>query len=113
MMLEITDHAHKRACQRNFSYDDLLFIVQNGNRTHNAGAIFYTLLNKNIPRTYRSQEAICKLEGTVVVVCRCNQVIMTVYRARDLRRNRRKSKYSKSHAQRQQCPFCMEQHDVA
>jgi len=80
--LILTEHARKRMAQRNVSMAQICFIVEYGQQTHCAGAIFVTLRRKDIPASLRPQNEFGRLEGTTVVLSRREPVIMTVWRNR-------------------------------
>jgi len=101
---ELSTHARRRAIQRNFSEEHVYYIVQHGNRVHKAGAIFYQMRKKDLPREDHSDERKCKLVGSEVVVCRCRRIVLTVYHARDLSKSRRKPKYNLR--EDVCCPYC-------
>jgi hypothetical protein len=105
---ELSTHARRRACQRNFSEESVRYILRHGTRVHSAGAIFYQMRKKDLPKADRSDEQKCKLVGSEVVVCRCQQVILTVYHARDLGKSRRKQKYNLRNTC--SCPYCEPAH---
>jgi len=105
----LTDHAWKRASQRNFTEEDMQFIVQNGERIRRAGAIFFRMRHKDVPAHQRRDENICNLVGATVVVCKCAQVILTVYYASDFRKVLRKAKYSQRPIY---CPCCQQEQYV-
>ncbi len=101
---ELSSHARHRASQRNFSEENVRYILRHGKRVHRAGAIFYQMRNKDLPKADRSDEQKCKLVGSEVVVCRCQQVVLTVYHARDFHKSRRKPKYNLRDSTC--CPHC-------
>ncbi len=91
---QFTEHAELRMIQRNFTKDDVYYILEQGVATHSAGVIFCQLREKNLPREDRSDERKRKLSGSEVVLSPCKQWILTVYHARDFKKSRRKSKHN-------------------
>lgn len=91
-----TDHAQQRMAQRNLSLDDVLFVLEYGKCYHRAGAMFFYLRGKDIPKKQRKDNRIAQLEGATVILSRDAPAILTVYRNRDrgLRHIKRKCKYS-------------------
>ena len=91
-----TDHAEQRMAQRNLSLDDVLFVLKHGKCFHRAGAMFFYLRGKDIPKRRQKDKKISKLEGATVILSRDAPAILTVYRNRDngLRHIKRKAKYS-------------------
>jgi hypothetical protein len=92
-------HAEKRMAQRNVSFEDVVFVLENGRKLHKAGAVFYFLRKCDIPDL---EPEFSRLEGTTVVLSRETATIITVYRNRKkgLRRVKRKterSRYSRYH----------------
>lgn len=87
-----TNHAQTRMAQRNLTLEDVYFVLENGQRIHRAGAIFFFLGKRNIPEKLRSDQEHVRLEGSVVVTSRRLPRIITVYRNRSngLRRIKRK-----------------------
>jgi hypothetical protein len=66
--------------QRGFSHDDVLFIYQHAKREHFNGAIQYFMMRKRIPSHLLADDSIGRLIGVRVVVCPCNQCVITVFR---------------------------------
>jgi hypothetical protein len=90
-----SDHAEKRMAQRNVSFEDIDFVLEFGRKLHKAGAVFIFLRKCDIPR--KERQVYERLEGTMVVLSRETNTIITVYRNRQkgLRRARRKSDRSR------------------
>ena len=93
-----TDHAEQRMAQRNLSLNDVLFVLKHGKCYHRAGAMFFYLRGKDIPKRRQRDQKISKLEGATVILSRDAPAILTVYRNRDngLRHIKRKAKYSQT-----------------
>lgn len=86
---EPTQHAQKRMAQRNITLADIHFVFEHGQRFHRAGAIFFFLRGRDIPKEVRTE--LGRLEGTTVVLSREKPRIITVYRNRQgLRQLKRK-----------------------
>lgn len=87
-----TNHAQTRMAQRNLTLDEVYFVLEHGQRIHRAGAVFYFLGKRDIPKELRSSQEHMRLEGSVVVTSRHLPQIITVYRNRSngLRRIKRK-----------------------
>ena len=93
---QITEHFSYRADQRNFSDDQIDFIVEYGRKEHRAGVIFCQMLDKCIPTDLPGNHPYRKLNGVTVVLCACGQLVITAYRnPRAFKRDRRKPKYRK------------------
>ena len=93
--LVFTQHALKRMRQRNYSYEDVLFVYNYGLTCVCAGVTVYFLGKRQIPsHDYREY---ARLEGTVVLCCSITGVVKTVYRnKRDgFKSNSRKQKYTR------------------
>lgn len=91
---QFTEHAEMRIAQRNFTIEDVYYILKHGRAAYRAGVIFCQLREKDLPREDRSDERKHKLVGCEVVLTPCKQLVMTVYHARDLKNSRRKSKHN-------------------
>lgn len=78
--LAITKHAQQRMAQRNLSDNEVQFIINHSRPSYTAGAVFFVLRKKDIPRELRHDSAIARLEGATVVASRDNGDIITVYR---------------------------------
>jgi hypothetical protein len=109
----LTNHAWKRASQRNFSEDDMEFIVQYGECIRRAGAVFFRMRHKDVPKDLRNDDTISNLVGATVVVCKCSQVILTVYYASNFRKILRKAKYGRQPQDTIECPCCQQECAVA
>ncbi len=86
----LTHHAEWRMAQRNLSLDDILLVLDYGERFYRAGAIFFYLRKCDIPDELLREYG--RLEGTTVVISREMPRVLTVYRNRQkgLRRVKRK-----------------------
>jgi hypothetical protein len=81
-MNAMSSHAVKRAAQRNLSSGDITYVIRHGRRLHRAGACFYFLAGKDIPKSDRRVDSIARLEGTTVMLDNDLDMIVTVYRNR-------------------------------
>jgi hypothetical protein len=94
-MIQLTPHAQKRAAQRNFSYEDILFIVQYGSTHPVAGAVFCELYQKDLPQDIKPNEREADLVGSTVILCRYQRCVITVYKNPSaFKSNARKMPYS-------------------
>jgi hypothetical protein len=92
--LYLSPHAARRAAQRNFSYEDICFIVKYGELVRRAGACFYEMRRKNLPAHCRGIDAYERLNNVTVVVAKCGKEVTTIQRQFDSRGNKRKRKYN-------------------
>lgn len=91
----ISTHAQMRCAQRNVSPDEINFILEHGKRCHRAGAVFYVMLAKDLPKDLRADDRYRRLNGVTVVLSKCGQVVKTVYRNPEaMKKVRRKMKYT-------------------
>lgn len=95
MLDQLTRHALYRAAQRNLSDEQIAFIFENGNKLHNAGAVFIQLRAKDIPDTVPANDPRRKCAGTTLVMCSGCKAIVTVYRNPEaFQKDRKKKKYN-------------------
>lgn len=105
-------HAQKRQDQRNLSDEDIYFILEHGRELHVAGGIFYQMLSKSIPKDLAPNDRRRKLVGSTVLVCKCGQFVITVYRnPTAFKKDNKKAKYDKLDTART-CPCCLERIDI-
>ena len=90
MATRISIHASERASQRNLSYDDLSLVMQYGQEIHRAGALFIFLGQRDIPKQFKSNNNITRLEGTALVISSDCEQIITAYRNRHALRDIKK-----------------------
>lgn len=91
----ITLHARRRLAQRNISLDDASYVIAHGTVTHSGHARFVHLGYRDIPHEDRRNDAIRRLEGTVLVFdSESGGCLTTAYRnrVRGLKDIRRKPK---------------------
>ena len=99
-------HASHRSAQRNVSYEEIKFIAENGQRVHRAGVIFCQLRRKDMPDDLPVNHPYWRLTGTTVVLCKCCQCVITLYRNADaFGKDRQKNKHN-LHAHYSICPQC-------
>ena len=103
----LSQHAQYRSAQRNLSNEDILFILTYGEREHRAGVIFCQLHRKNIPTETPGNHRHRQLVGTTVVLCRCDNYVVTLYReGKAFHRDSRKARFNRNDTQPQCCPCC-------
>ncbi|MBX3053589.1 MAG: DUF4258 domain-containing protein [Caldilineaceae bacterium] len=78
--VELSNHAVTRMAQRNLSTEDVEYVLQFGCRVRSGGVLHCFLRYNDIPKTDRKR--VRRLEGTTVLLDRCGQNIITVYRNR-------------------------------
>ena len=95
--LKLSQHAVLRMAQRNISVDDLLYILERGERVHKTGITIYILRKRDILKNDLKKSEITRLEGTVVLTGFSQDgklEVITMYRNRDgFRAVRYKAKY--------------------
>lgn len=79
---EMTNHATRRAAQRNLSLADICFVLHYGQVFHRAGAIHICLRRKDLPVETQHDQRLHQLVGTVLVLNRRQTHILTLYRNR-------------------------------
>ncbi|MBC7870508.1 MAG: DUF4258 domain-containing protein [Chitinophagaceae bacterium] len=100
--LAISHHAHQRSAQRNLREDEIDFIATYGRRMRRTGAIFCQLLRSDIPDDLPANHSYRRLVGSTVVLSRCGQYVLTVYRdEKAFRRDSRKEKFRRNRADRE------------
>lgn len=96
-----SDHAQERMAERGFSREDVDNIKQYGKREHRHGAIHYWMQKKRIPDERQADNTWSRLNGVRVVICTCDQCVITVYREDRKRMHR---KYAPDHQYK--CAVC-------
>ncbi|MBK8905958.1 MAG: DUF4258 domain-containing protein [Anaerolineaceae bacterium] len=76
----LSAHVRLRMAQRNLNWEDIHFVLQNGQRTRKAGVIHVFLGSRDIPPELRKRYG--RLEGTIILVSKNTDTIITVYRNR-------------------------------
>ena len=105
--LELSLHAQQQASRRNFSLDDIYFVVNNGNRQHATGAIFFQMRAKDMPEHIPPNDRRRNLVGATVLTCKCRQFVITMYKNPDaFKKDSRKPKYDNREDGSSRCPCC-------
>ena len=76
-----------RLSERNFSVEDVTFVVDHGKREYRNGAVHYWMQDRKIPDELRADNKYRRLGNTRVILCVCQQLVITMYR------DTRKEKY--------------------
>lgn len=86
--------------QRCLSQEDIEYVVFNGRRYHNAGAVFVYLGKRDIPRREQWNDQVSRLVGTTVLLDPQEaKEVITVYRNRASTRHIRiKAKYNRKNS---------------
>ena len=94
MLVEIlSKHALERISQRNIDKNDIKFVLKFGTRIHNGGALFIFLRHKDIPDEFRIDDKFAKLEGTILVISKDGEHLITAYKnKRGIRQIKKKIK---------------------
>jgi hypothetical protein len=94
-MFDLTWHAQERMQQRGIRTDLVALILENGESTHAAGAVFYHVGHKDVP-DHLPAALKERLEGGTVVMDPATGEILTVYRNRTANRHiRRKPRFDR------------------
>lgn len=97
--VHFTEHAILRCSQRNIGPDEVLYIIEHGEKKHRTGIRYYILRRCDIPREDLACQRIAQLIGTSVLTDKHGNVIITVRRNGDAwKKDRRKTKYAWPHA---------------
>lgn len=78
--LVLTWHAQKRGRQRNFTNDEVQYVLEHGRVIHRTGICFYFLGAKDIPLADRESKWAQHLIGTSILVSTDSHCIITLYR---------------------------------
>jgi hypothetical protein len=107
MTIELSYHARIQASRRNFSYDDIDFVIRYGHKKHRTGVIFFQMREKKVPRHIPANDPRRRLAGTTVVACSCEEFIITVYKnPKAFKKDSRKVKYNCRQDEICTCPRC-------
>ena len=111
-MLIFTPHALYRMSQRNFSEEDVIFIIKYGQLLRRAGAKFFLMRQKDFPKHLRREQKYARLDGATVVVCKCSEitVVKTVYFASDFQKIKRKATHTSRPNIDNSCQHCQGLH---
>jgi hypothetical protein len=86
----LTLHADQRCRERGITPDNIGFILEHAKREHRGGVVFCQMRDKDMPDRHLYQ----RLRGVTVVLCRCESVVITVYKNPEaFKKDRRKRKY--------------------
>ena len=89
-----SNHSLWRCAQRNFTDDEVQFIIVHGNKLHNAGVIFCQLREKDFPYDLPGNHPYRRLIGATVVLSNSGTAIKTLYKnPRAFKRDKKKAKY--------------------
>jgi hypothetical protein len=81
--MSLTEHAKVRMAQRNVTFTDILFAVNNGERIHRQGRVYFTVRHKDIPPALRNGTIDRQLVGLTVVMDQRTPMVLTVYKDRE------------------------------
>jgi len=104
---ELSDHAARRAAQRNVSPDEIAFLLKHGRFLHNTGVIFCQLRRKDVPDDLPGNHRYRRLVGSTLVLCRCGHFVVTLYReAKAFHHDNCKTRYNQKPETYISCPYC-------
>ena len=107
MEYRLSDHAARRAVQRNLSEDEIDFLLEHGQLVHNTGVIFCRLRHKDIPSELPRNSRYRRLVGSTAILCRCGYYVVTVYREQQaFKMDDSKTAYSQRGERLTNCPYC-------
>ena len=90
----LSSHAITRTAQRNIKNCDIEYVLENGQRIFNGGALHVFLGKKDIPEGDNKRNRAHQLVGTTVLMNPTSGEIITVYRNRKgLKAIRKKANY--------------------
>lgn len=116
MNIELSNHARIQASRRNFSYDDIDFVVKHGHKERRTGVIFFQMRDKRVPRNISANDPLRRLTGSTIVVCSCGKYVITLYKnPKAFKKDSRKSKHNCRNDIPCNCPCCgadMEQRNL-
>ncbi|GAB4195545.1 MAG: hypothetical protein OHK0013_01830 [Sandaracinaceae bacterium] len=96
--MKISRHAVDQMNRRRIGRDAVDLAIGYGTEHHCAGATFYVLRFRDIPRVLHADPEARRAEGTTVVVA--DGRILTVYRNRDVRHLRQKERHGRVEGRR-------------
>ncbi len=88
--MTVTKHASRRMKQRGITREAIDFTLRWGTIYYRTGIVFYVLRRRDIVRSKCREAQLQKWEGTTVLVA--EDVIISVYKNRDISEIRRKGK---------------------
>jgi len=96
MNIQFDNHIDLRACQRNFSMNDLEFIIRYGHRIRRTGVIYCQMRRKDMPQDIPPNDPRQRLIGSTVILDKDARAVITAYRNPEaFKRDRRKAKYAR------------------
>jgi hypothetical protein len=107
MTIILSQHANVQASRRNFSYDDIHFVVKHGYKARRTGVIFFQMRDKNLPRHISASDPRRRLTGSTIVACSCGKFVITLYKnPKAFKKDCRKPKYNHNDEMPCSCPCC-------
>lgn len=105
--LEISNHARIQARRRNFSDEDICFVLRNATSTRATGAVFFQMYRKDMPEDVPPNDRRRNLIGATVLTCKCKKFVITLYKNPNaFKRDSRKKKYNYRISNVVSCPHC-------
>jgi hypothetical protein len=95
-MIQMTWHAYTRLAHRNLREEEVKYVVDHGQKFHQAGALIYFLRDCDIPLEDRSDAQKSRLAGTAVILSKDGTKLITAWRNRrfGLKHIKQKPKFS-------------------
>lgn len=110
--IELSNHARIQARRRNFTDDDINFLVKNARSKRATGAIFFQMYKKDMPDDIPPNDRRQKLVGATVLTCKCKRFVITMYKNPNaFKRDSKKKKYDSRNSVHS-CPYCCEQQHI-
>lgn len=95
MTIQLSNHAALQASRRNFSYEDISFVVEYGHKARRTGVIFFQMRDKDMPDDIPANDPRRRLTGSTIVACHCGKFVITLYKNRKaFKRDCKKVKYN-------------------
>ncbi len=105
--LELSNHARVQARRRNFTDEDIYFVVKNATTKRATGAIFFQMYKKDMPADVPPNDRRQNLVGATVLTCKCKQYVITLYKNPNaFKRDSKKKKYDCRDDATYSCPYC-------
>lgn len=103
MDVDLSDHAKTRMAQRNFSIDDVMFVLRYGRSYHRAGVVFYQMQDRQMPRDLAGNDRRRRLGGVTILVARDRGSVITIqWDQKGFRSNNKKARYDRRRGGRYQ-----------
>lgn len=102
MHITLSSHAQEQMRKRDYTYEDIQYIVENKwkDKLHNTGVIFYKFKENDLPPHLTNVKKYSRLIGTTVIACgKCGLHIITVYKnnnPKQFGKDKKKEKYNKN-----------------